>query len=925
MIEIRGTKIYRGPNVWARTPVIHLSLDIGQLEDRLTNAIPGFYERLTELIPSLYDHECALGHPGGFLERLREGTPAGHVVEHVALGLQNLAGLEVTRGKTRGTGEPGVYDMIYAYTQEDVGLAAGKLAVRLVNHLIYGAEPDFDFVHELEEGIIRVAEQFAFDPSTAAIVAAAERAGIPVLRLHPARSLVQLGHGCHQQRIWATVTSATSDIADSIAGDKDLTNSLLENVGIPTPRGEIARSVDEAIAVAARVGYPVVLKPLNGNHGRGVCLDLRDEAEVRASYETAASESRDGRIVVERYLAGKDYRILVVDKRVVAVAERVLAHVVGDGVLTVGELVEIANADPRRGIGHEKVLTRIPLNERTLETLARQGLALDSVPETGQHVRLQQTGNMSTGGTSIDRTDEIHPVNAEIAHQAAMIIGLDVAGVDMIAPDIARSVRETGGGIVEVNAGPGFRMHTHPTEGHPRRVGRAVVDMLFPNGGSARIPIVSVTGTNGKTTTTRMIAHIMRAAGHHVGMTTTDGVCIDETQIAAGDMAGPTSAQMVLKNPAVDFAVVETARGGIVRSGLGFDHCDVAVVTNVSSDHLGLGGVATVEELARVKAVVPQSVFRDGASVLNADNEWTVRMVETARGEIIFFSMDEENPVIRDHRRARGRAVVLRQTRAGEMLTLLEDKEETSLLLATEIPATLGGRIRANIANALAAAAAAVARDVQLECIRDALRAFTTDFAQTPGRFNLLDVAGRQVVMDYAHNVAALEVIADFVTRTAAPRSIGVITVPGDRRDEDAHAFGVLAGQTFDEVVIREDGNLRGRARGEMTDLLRQAVLEAGLSADRIHAVTDEVAAAHAGVDLAAPGDLVVVLVDRVTLVWEALARRAERETSQPEMAGDGHSQTSDVPPPQMSPVPNGRAMAEARESQASRKQRATA
>jgi cyanophycin synthetase len=632
-----------------------------------------------------------------------------------------------------------------------------------------------------------------------------------------------------------------------------------------------------------------VLKPLDGNHGRGVCLDLTSEDAVRDSFATAAAESRDGLVLVERFITGKDYRILVIDKRVAAVAERVPAHVIGDGEHTVSELVEIANADPRRGIGHEKVLTRIPINALTLETLARQAFALDSIPAAGQHVWLQQTGNMSTGGTSIDRTDDIHPDNAEIARQAAMVVGLDVAGIDFIIPDIARSVRETGGGIVEVNAGPGFRMHTHPTEGHPRRVGRAVIDMLFPDGGSGRIPIVAVTGTNGKTTTTRMIAHIMRAAGHHVGMTTTDGVYVDTTQIAAGDMAGPTSAQMVLKNPAVDFAVLETARGGIVRSGLGFDRCDVAVVTNVSSDHLGLGGVDTLEELAQVKSVVPRAVFRDGASVLNADCQWSVRMAEVARGEIIFFSMNEENPVIRDHRRERGRAVVLRQTRAGEMLTLLEDKEETSLLLAEEIPAALGGRVRANVANALTAAAAAVARDVQLECIRDALRAFTTDFAQTPGRFNLLDVAGRQVVMDYAHNVAALEAIADFVKRTAAPRSIGVITVPGDRRDEDARAFGLLAGAIFDEVVVREDGNLRGRAPGQMAALLRQAVLDAGVPQDRVHIVTDEVASAHAGVDLATPGDLVVVLVDGVTLVWEALANRAEQEARRPAGGSNGH------------------------------------
>ena len=386
-----------------------------------------------------------------------------------------------------------------------------------------------------------------------------------------------------------------------------------------------------------------------------------------------------------------------------------------------------------------------------------------------------------------------------------------------------------------------------------------------------------------------MIAHIMRAAGHHVGMTRPTASISTATQIAAGDMAGPTCAQMVLKNPAVDFAVLETARGGIVRSGLGFDRCDVAVVTNVSSDHLGLGGVDTLDGAGSGQGRRPTRVFRDGASVLNADSQWTVRMAEVARGEIIFFSMDEENPVIRDHRRERGRAVVLRQTRAGEMLTLLEDKEETSLLLAEEIPAALGGRVRANVANALTAAAAAVARDVQLECIRDALRAFAADFAQTPGRFNLLDVAGRQVVMDYAHNVAALEAIADFVKRTAAPRSIGVITVPGDRRDEDARAFGLLAGAIFDEVVVREDGDLRGRAPGQMAALLRQAVLDAGVPQDRVHIVTDEVASAHAGVDLATPGDLVVVLVDGVTLVWEALANRAEQEARRPAGGSNGH------------------------------------
>ncbi|MCC6703721.1 MAG: cyanophycin synthetase, partial [Thermomicrobiales bacterium] len=620
MIEIKKTQIYRGPNIWARMPVILFTTDIGELEDRPTNKIPGFYEKLTDLIPSLYNHGCSLGRPGGFLQRMREGTWMGHVLEHVALELQNLAGGEVSRGKTRGIGERGVYNVVFAYQQEDVGLAAGNLALRLLNHVIYDSEPDFDFVTELENNVIRVAERLAYGPSTGSIVSEAERRNIPVIRLDPRRSLVQLGHGVHQQRIWATVTSKTSNIAVDIAGNKETTNRLLHEVGIPVPRAQTVRDLEDAKRAAKRIGYPVVIKPLDGNHGRGVCINLTTEAEIEEFFPVAHGESRNGIVVVESFITGKDYRILVVNNEVVSVAERVPAHVVGDGIHTIEQLIEITNSDPRRGVGHEKILTRISIDGQTNETLERAGCKLTDIPDEGVLVQLKQTGNMSTGGTSIDRTDDIHPDNAQIARQAAMVVGLDVAGIDFIASDISQSVRQKGGAIVEVNAGPGFRMHTHPTEGHPRHVGRAVVDMLFPPGSNARVPIVAVTGTNGKTTTTRMISHIMKTTGKTVGMTTTDGIYINGTQILAGDMSGPTSAQMVLKNPTIDFAVLETARGGILRSGLGFDRCDIAVVTNVAGDHLGLGGINTLSDLAKVKSVVPQSVFRDGVSVLNADD-----------------------------------------------------------------------------------------------------------------------------------------------------------------------------------------------------------------------------------------------------------------------------------------------------------------
>ncbi len=779
MIEFRDHTVYRGPNIWARMPSLRFTVDIGELEDRPTNKIPGFYERLTELLPSLYEHRCSVGKPGGFLQRMREGTWLGHVLEHVSLELQNLAGAEVVRGKTRSTKEKGVYNVVFEYEQEDVGIAAGELARRLLNHLIYNTEPEFDFQSELESTVIRTAERLAYGPSTGSIVSEAERRNIPVIRLDPRRSLVQLGHGVHQKRIWATVTSETSNIAVDTASNKDLTNKLLHEVGIPVPRGYTVRNVDDAVREARRIRYPVVIKPLDGNHGRGVCINLKDDDEVREFFPVAMSESRGGIVVVESFVEGLDYRILVVNNHVVAVAERVPAHVVGNGEHTVEQLIDITNSDPRRGVGHEKILTRISIDSQTLETLERNGFTLTDVPEKGVVVPLKRTGNMSTGGTSIDRTDDIHPDNEEIARQAAMVVGLDIAGIDFIVPDISKSVRQSGGAIVEVNAGPGFRMHTNPTEGHPRHVGRAVVDMLFPPGSKSRVPIVAVTGTNGKTTTVRMISHIMKTAGRRVGMTTTDGIYIDGTQIMAGDMSGPTSAKMVLKNPTINYAVLETARGGILRSGLGFDRCDIAVVTNVTSDHLGQHGIDSLSDLAKVKAVVPQSVFRDGKSVLNADNEWTVEMARYARGEILYFSMDEDNPVIREHLRSKGRAVILRTVAAGEMITIIENRRETSLLLASQIPATYDGRLRVNVANALAAVTAALADDVQLEYIRQAMRTFTSSFYQTPGRFNLLEFQGRRIIMDYCHNIAGLESMADFVKRMEPTRAIAVISMPG--------------------------------------------------------------------------------------------------------------------------------------------------
>ena len=879
-MTVLETQIYRGANYWAPMQAIRFLLDIGELEERPTNLIPGFYEKLTTTLPTMYEHRCSVGHAGGFFERVRDGTWMGHVLEHTTLEVQTLAGQDVGYGKARtartaaGEARHGIYHVVFEYEHEDVGLAAAQLAQRLLESFIWPErDPDFGFPTELE-AVIRLAERVAYGPSTRALVDEARRRDIPTLRLDPDRALVQLGHGKYQRRIWATVASTTGDIAVDIAANKDLTGQLLRNVGIPVPDARTVKDEGEAVRAAARIGYPVVLKPLDGNHGRGVGIDLRDEAAVRAHYPRARAASRGGTVLVESYVAGRDYRVLVVGGRVVAVAERVPAHVVGDGQRTLTALVEATNADPRRGVGHEKVLTRIALDGAALALAAGQGYGPDDVPPAGARVQLALTGNLSTGGISIDRTDEIHPDNATIAAQAAQVIGLDVAGIDFLTPDIARSVKEVGGAICEVNAGPGFRMHTHPTEGIPRDVARPVIELLYPRGAPSRVPIVAITGTNGKTTTSRMVAHILKMAGRKVGLTTTDGIYIDGTQIAAGDMSGPGSARMVLQNPTIDTAVLETARGGIVRSGLGYDRADVAIVTNVAADHLGLGGIHTLDDLARVKGTVAASTHRRGTTVLNADDPLCIAMAERTRAKICYFSMEPDaepaRGVLDRHLKGRGTAVLVRETPRGEAICFV-DRRETSLLLVNEIPATFDGRARVNVANALAATAACLGLEIDADAIRQGLRTFTTSFFQTPGRLNMIDHQGGRVLVDYCHNPAGMVALADFVRRLAPLRSLAMIAIPGDRRDEDIRAFGRVAGTAFDEVIIREDTNTRGRERGEVAGILRESLLEVGLPAERIGVETNEGRAFRQALERTGPEQLTVLLVDHPATTWGQL------------------------------------------------------
>jgi cyanophycin synthetase len=632
--------------------------------------------------------------------------------------------------------------------------------------------------------------------------------------------------------------------------------------------------------VANKIGYPVVCKPLDGNHGRGVCLNLYDADAVREAFPIAVGQSRRGWVIVENFVTGKDYRCLIINGRMEAIAERMPAHVVGDGEHTVAELVEITNADPRRGVGHEKILTRITVNAAAVELVRNQGFEMDDVPPADTMVKLTLTGNMSTGGISIDRTFEAHPENVEIAEEAARMIGLDIAGIDFICPDIAQPVRETGGAICEVNAAPGFRMHTHPTIGDPQYIAKPVVDMLFPPGAPSRIPIVAVTGTNGKTTTSRMISHVFKGIGRKVGMTSTDGVVIDERLVIRSDASGPKSARMVLQNPRVDFAVFEVARGGILREGLGYERNDVAVVLNVQPDHLGLRGIDTLEQLADVKAVLVEAVPRTGFAVLNADDPLVRRMRRRCSGQIVWFSIAEPGSEVREyiegHCRRGGRAVVLDRSDLGDMIVVKHGRRSMQLAWTHLLPATFGGRAMMNVQNSMAAAAAAFAAGAPLHDIRQGLRTFSTSYYLSPGRLNQIEVDGRTVIVDYCHNAPAMRMLGDFVDKlgdtlgasseAGRPSRIGVIATAGDRRDDDMRELGEVAARHFDVVIVREDVRLRGRRRGESAELISEGVrsaMEQGARCRRVETVLDELTAVQHALTRSNRGDLVVLCVDQ--------------------------------------------------------------
>ncbi|APE30726.1 cyanophycin synthetase [Halomonas aestuarii] len=863
-MNILEHRALRGPNYYSRYPAIFLRLDIGNLEEKPSDLVPGIVERITALLPTLQEHRCSVGRPGGFLERLERGTWAGHVVEHVAIELQNLIGFSVGYGKTIDSYDTGIYNVVYRYRDEACGLAAGVEAVDLVERLFAGEAIDMPAIIDR---LKQVRDAHMLGPSTAAIVAAANQRGIPHTRLSEDNSYIQFGQGHRQQRIQATVTSHTDLIGFGIADDKEWTKQVLGDAGIPVPRGRVCGSFDEALDAVRDIGYPVAVKPVIGNHGRGVSTNIEDDPSLREAFDIAAH--RHPSVIVEQSIRGEDHRLLVIDNKLVAAARRRPAHVVGDGVATLQALVDEENRDPRRGIGHENLLTQIQLDEQSLRLIGQQDLTLQSVIPAGQMVFLKPTANLSTGGTATDMTDDVHPDVRYMAERIARLVGLDIIGIDLLAETLTRPLEKQSAAVVEVNAGPGFRMHLSPTHGEGRDVGRPVIDMLFPDSeATGRIPVVGVTGTNGKTTTVRLLSHLLRQSGRNVGMACTGTIEVDNHVILRGDYSGPQAAAIVLREPTVECAVLEVARGGIMRRGLGFDECDVGVLLNIASDHLGEQDIHTLDELARCKLVVIDAVRQGGTAVLNADDPRVLEGQEWARGDIIFFTLDPDSRPVRRHVREHGVAFTVH----SERIVMRQGHVEAEVIPVVDAPITFEGHARFNVANALAASAAAYALGLSIADIQRGLQTFHPTPGQNPGRTNLIDADGMKVLIDYGHNVPALEALSELVGCIPARRRISVASAPGNRRDEDLFTLGTLLARMHDVVFIYET-DARGRAPGDAARLLRDGA-QSVPDACRVEIIMEESRAVDRALDEASEGDLLVLLIDDVEGAIERLKGR---------------------------------------------------
>ena len=873
-MKIVEIKILRGPNYWSvrRTKLIQMKLDLEEMEQRPTNTIAGFKERLEAMFPTMIEHRCSVGTTGGFFERVEEGTWMGHVIEHIALEMQTLAGMDTGFGRTRGTGQEGEYYVCISYMEEDAGVYAAKAAVKVAQALTDGV--DYDMTEDIMN-MREIREETRLGPSTGCIVDEAAKRGIPFIRLNK-HSLVQLGYGIHQKRIRATIASTTGNIAVDIACDKEETKNLLGAAEIPVPKGDVVRTEEGLQNAIDSIGYPCVIKPIDGNHGKGNTTNITDWEMALRAFEAAKIYGRS--VIVEKYITGFDFRVLVINYKFICAALRTPASVVGDGKNTIQYLLDEVNSDPRRGYGHEKVLTQITMDQFTQKMLDEKGYTLETIPAKAELVLLKPTANLSTGGTSTDVTDEVHPANIMMCERIAKIIGLDICGIDIMATDLRTPVKENGGSILEVNAAPGFRMHIDPSVGLPRNVAEPVVDMLFPKGSAGTIPIIAITGTNGKTTTTRLTAHIAKTAGYKVGYTTSDGVYIQNQMMMKGDCTGPVSSQFVLKDPTVDFAVLECARGGILKSGLAFQNCDVAVVTNISNDHIGLGGIDSMEQMAKVKSVVPETVFKHGYAILNAEDDLVYAMRSGLSCNIALFSMDEKNKRIIAHCKKGGYAAVFE----NGYITIMKGTWKIRVIKVIDVPVTYGGKALHNIMNCLPAVLSTYFwRNIEIEDIRLALQTFIPSSTQTPGRLNMFQFKHFQFLVDFAHNPAGLELLCDFVSKLEGEPKVGIISGTGDRRDEDIKDLGRISGRSFDEIIIRQDKHLRGRTAEEIVQLLVDGINETKTRDIPITIILNEKAAIMHAYNTAKPGSLITIMCDVVAEALDLIKGLKEKEDAE--------------------------------------------
>jgi cyanophycin synthetase len=868
-MKIDKIQALRGPNIWSvqRKKLIQMRLDLEELEERPTNKIEGFRERIEAMFPTMIEHRCSEGCRGGFFSRVDRGTWMGHVIEHIALEIQTLAGMETGFGRTRETKTPGIYNVVFSYTEENVGLYAAEAAVRIAEALIdgtnYNPEEDIQKMREIRERV-------RLGPSTGSIVEEAVARDIPWIRLGT-NSLVQLGYGVNQMRFQATITCKTSSIAVDIACNKEQTKKMLDAASIPVASGGICVDEEDLEAVVKKIGYPIVLKPLDGNHGKGASINVKTWEDAVEGLAYAKKYSH--RVIVEKFITGYDFRVLIIDNKLVAAAKREPAHVKGDGKQNIQQLIDETNLDPKRGYGHENVLTQIDVDRDTTDLLEKLGYTLETVPRKDEVVYLKSTANLSTGGTSVDVTDMMHPENIFLCERISRVIGLDICGVDIMAENLTQPLKENGGCILEVNAAPGFRMHLAPSEGLPRNVAAPVIDMLYPPGKPSRIPIIAVTGTNGKTTTTRLMAHIVKNNGYRVGFTTSDGIYVQNHLMEKGDTTGPISAEYILKDPTVEFAVLETARGGILRSGLGFSRCDIGIITNIQEDHLGLSDIHTLDDLARVKATVVRSIKKDGWAILNAEDDQCLKIANELSCNVAYFSMDENNPKVVQFAKE-GKIVAVYE---NGFITIKKGEWKIRVERATHVPLTMGGKAKFMIANVLAATLAAYLQGFKTEDISLSLQTFIPSAAQTPGRMNIFEFKKFKVLIDFAHNPAGYKGVEEYLSSVEATKKIGIIAGVGDRRDEDIKECATIAARMFDHIIIRQEKYLRGRTEEEIIGLIMEGIAASGKTVTH-EIISKETEAIKHAIDTAEDGTFITALSDVVTNAIEIVQSYLDKE-----------------------------------------------